>query len=170
MSNCRLTIVDVRFKSGRLRGRVFPPARGRRKSAMLRIDKGVDGFEPPKPAEVAVSSDDLGNAVFEAQGNNVCVVNRLAPIHEVEQGVAVKQVSPGQFRRFPAPQPQLIAPLGTSTQGATKKVIGHRLEGAAFFGSLSLQFAKKLVVDRQSGSCHMQKHTTYACKMSKGRG
>ena len=245
---------------------------GDRPSSILMTGKGVDGFEPGKPAEVAVSRDDLGNAVFDAQGNDVGIVNqiacgtrlpkrlveqgsvlfrfrqqkerrrsqqlfqvfqydvqrnrrmedarmsnnpeefvdarpgdrprqcafgevledltcrnmvfarldfsvdedvridglhRLTPIHEVEQGVPVKQVNSGQFRGFPAPQSQLVAPLGTGTQGATKKVIRHRLEGAAFFCGFPLQFAKKLVVDRQSGSCHMQKHTTSASRCQK---
>jgi len=91
-------------------------------------------------------------------------LHRLAPIHEIEQGVPVKQVNPGQFRGFPAPQPQLVGPLGTGTQGATKKVIGHRLESAAFFGGLPLQLAEKLVVNRQSGSRHAQKHTLDASR------
>jgi len=134
----------------------------------LRTGKWVDGFEPRKPAEVAVSGDDLGNAVFEAQGHNEYVridrLHRLTPNHEVEQGVSVKQINPGQFSGFPAPQPQLVASLRTGTQRATQQVIGYRLESAAFFGGLFLQFTKKLVIDRQSGSCHMQNHPSYASR------
>ena len=91
---------------------------------------------------------------------NVCIerLHWLSPVHEIEQGVPVKQVNPGQFRSFPPPQAQPVGPLGTGMQGATKKVIGDRLESAAFFGGLPLQFTKKLVVDRQSCSCHAQKH------------
>ena len=242
---------------------------GRRTSSILRTSKGVDGFESSKPAKVAISGDELGNTVFEAEGNDVSIVNqiacgtrltkrrvehggvsprfckqkegrrsqqlfqvfqcnvqrnrrvedsrmsnnpeelvnarpgdcpwlcsfgevfqdlacrvmvlarlnfsidedvsidclhRLAPIHEIEQGVPVKQVHARLFRSFPTVQPQLIGLLGTGKQGAAEKVIGYRLERAAFFGGLSLQFAKKLIIDRQSGSCHMQKHISYASR------
>ena len=151
------------------------PVSGQQRLSILSTGKGVDGFEPSKTTEITVSGDDLGNAVFEAQGNDMDVVNldedvridrlhRLTPIHEIEQGVPVKQVNSGQLRGFPTPQPQLVGSLGARTQGAAKKIIGHRMESAPFFGSLSLQFAEELFVDRQSGSCHMQNHPSYASR------
>ena len=242
---------------------------GHRTSLRLRAGKWVDGFESRKPAEVAVPGNELGNAVLEAKGNNVSVMNqiagrtrltkrwvehggvalrfcqqkegrrsqqlfqvfqynvqrnrwvedsrmsdnpqelinarpgdrpwlcsfgevfqdlscrvmmlarlnlsidedvsvdclhRLTPIHEIEQGIPIQQVYAGLFGSFPAVQAQLVGLLGTSKQGAAKEVIGHRLEGAAFLRGLSLQFTKKLIIDRQSGPRHMHKHKSYASR------
>jgi hypothetical protein len=40
--------------------------------------KRVDDLQPLKPAEVAVSGDELRNSVLEAQSHNVSVVNQIA--------------------------------------------------------------------------------------------
>ena len=88
----------------------------------------------------------------------------LAPIHEIEQGVTVQQVDPGLFRRLPAPKAQLVGFRRARRQGAPKKVVGHRLQGTAFFGGLFLQLAEKLIVNRQGGSSHMQKHIASASR------
>jgi len=132
---------------------------GLRTSSILMTSKWVDGFESCKSAEVAISVDEFG-------------LHRLSAAHKIEQGVPVKHVNSRQFRSFPTVLPQLVGLLGRGKQGATKKVVGHRLEGAAFFGGLSLQFAENLVVDRQSDSCHMQKHASAAsrCQMAADSG
>jgi hypothetical protein len=82
----------------------------------------------------------------------------LAPIHEIEQGVTVQQVHTGLFSRLPAPKAQLVGFRRAGGQGAPKKVVRHRLQGAALLGGFPLQLAEKLIVNRQSGSSHMQKH------------
>ena len=231
--------------------------------------KRVDGFEPRKPAEVAVSRNEFRNAVFEAKSRNVSVVNQitgraglanglvqhgsvaccfgkqkerrgrqhslqilqgdrernrrmknsgmsnhpeefiearpgnrpgerpfrqtpkqperglvplarcnfgtnedvrvnrlhaLTPIHEIKQRAPVKQVDPGLFGRLPTSKAQLIAFLRARRQGAPKKVVGYRLEGPALFGSFPLQRQEKLIIKRQCGSFHMQKHIRRASR------
>jgi hypothetical protein len=88
-------------------------------------------------------------------------VNRLhglGLIHEVEQGIAVKQIHPGKFSSLPAPKAQSVRFPSVCHQGVAKKVIDDRLESSAFLGGFLLQVKEKLVFDRQSGSLHMQKH------------
>jgi hypothetical protein len=106
--------------------------------------------------------------VLEAESHNVSVVmnqdvrvNRLhasAAIHDIEKGVTVQQVDAGLFRCLPAPKSQAVRFRGAGGRGAPEKVIGHRLQGPALFGGLFLQLAEKLIVNRQGGSSHMQKH------------
>ena len=43
-----------------------------------RAGKRIDGLQALKPAEVAVSSDDLRHSVLEAESSNVSVVNQIA--------------------------------------------------------------------------------------------
>ena len=78
-------------------------------------------------------------------------VNRLhglAPIHEVEQGVAVQQIDPGLLRRLPALKPQAVRFLRTRGQRAPKKVVRDGLQCPALFGGFLLQLAGE--ADRQS--------------------
>ena len=44
----------------------------------LRAGKRIEYLQPRKPAEVAVAGDDLGNAMFQAQGDDVSVVDQIA--------------------------------------------------------------------------------------------
>ncbi len=104
-------------------------------------------------------------------------VNRLhglAPIHEVEQGVAVEQIDPRLFRRLPAPQPELVGFRRAGRQGTSKKVVRHGLQRPALFGGFLFQLTEKLIANRQSGSSHMQKHIAkasrcQALRLGKGR-
>ncbi len=46
--------------------------------AILGCGKRVEDLQPGKPAEVAVPRDELRNAVLEAKGDDVSVVNQIA--------------------------------------------------------------------------------------------
>ncbi len=75
-------------------------------------------------------------------------LHRSAPVHQIEEGIAVKQVHTRLFGRFPAAEPQFV-PLRTGVlQRATKAIVGQRLEGSAFFRRFTLQLTEKLIVDR----------------------
>jgi len=56
----------------------FRPLRVNRQARELRGGKRVDDLQPLKPAEVAVSGDELRDAVLEAQSDNVGVVDQIA--------------------------------------------------------------------------------------------
>jgi hypothetical protein len=151
-----------------------------RHSRPLGAGKWVNDLQPRKPAEVAVSANEFRNAVLEAESHNVSVVmnqdvgvnrlHELAPIHEIEQGVTVQQVDSGLFCRFPASKSQAVRFRGAGGQGAPKKVIGHRLQGSALLRGLFLQLAGELIVNRQGGSFHMQKHVMPASRCQAFRG
>jgi hypothetical protein len=94
-------------------------------------------------------------------------VNRLhglGPVHKVEQRISIQQVDPGELSSLPAPKAQSVRFPRAYRQRAPKKVIDDRLESSAFLGSLFLQFEEKLILDRQRGSSHMQKHTVHASR------
>ncbi len=97
---------------------------------------------------------------------DVCVdgLHGLAPIHQVKQRVAIQQVNPRKFNGFPSPKTQLVRFLRAGAQRAAKKIIRHRLECTTLFGGFLFQFKKKLIIDRQSGSFHMQKHIMLASR------
>ena len=84
---------------------------------------------------------DLESGIMTLAGSNLGVdkdvgVNRLhwlAPIHQVEQGIAVKQIDPGLLRRLPALKLKLVGFRGRIRQGAPKKVVGYRLQRPALF-------------------------------------
>ena len=282
MFDCRLAIADWpknEIRNSRAGGRIsifqfrVSALRVNRQARESRAGKRVDGSQALKPAEVAVSGDELRNSVLEAESNDVSVVNQisdcaclakglvedrsvsfrfgeqkerrrgqylfqilqsnvqrnrrmkdsgmsdnseelvdagpgnrpgqrpfrqpleelergavalarlnfsmdedvrvdglhgLAPIHEIEQGVTVQQVHTGLFSRLPAPKAQLVGFRRAGGQGAPKKVVRHRLQGAALCGGFPLQLAEKLIVNRQSGSSHMQKHMVSASKCQPG--
>src|SRR5579884_3659096 len=88
----------------------------------------------------------------------------LAPIHQVKQRVAIQQVNPREFNGFPSPETQLVRFPWTDPQSAAKKIICHCLEGTAFFGGFLFQLKKELIVNRQSGSFHVQKHIMLASR------
>ena len=75
MDDCRLSI-----DGWRLTALVFQSAFGNRQSAMATLGWGkrIDDFQPGKPAEVAVTCDDLRNAVLQAKGDDVSDVNQIA--------------------------------------------------------------------------------------------
>ena len=109
----------------------------------------------------------VARARFDFGKNEDVSVNRLhglAPVHEIEQGVTVQQIDPGLFRRLPAPKPQAVRFHWGGGQGAAKKVVGHRLQGAALCGSPLLELTEELIVNRQGGSLHMQKHIGLASR------
>ena len=94
-------------------------------------------------------------------------VNRLhglGSIHKIEERISVQQVDPGKFSSLPAPKAQPVSFPRACHQGAAKKIIDNCLKGSAFLGGFFLQFEEKLILDRQSGSPHMQKHTSYASR------
>ena len=82
----------------------------------------------------------------------------LAPIHQVKQRVAIQQVNPRKFSRLPSSKAQLVRFPWAGCQRTAEQIVHHCLKGTAFFGSFLLQLKKELIVNRQSGSFHMQKH------------
>jgi hypothetical protein len=85
-------------------------------------------------------------------------LHALVPFHQIEQGIPVQEVDPGEFGSLPAPKTQLERLTRACHQGAAKKIIDDYLESPAFLGRFLLQLKQKLVLNRQSGSPHMQKH------------
>jgi len=128
--------------------------------------KGRPGNRPGRcslrqPVE-DVERGNVALARFDFGMNEDVRVNRLhglAPVHEIEQGVTVQQINPRLFRRLPAPKSQAVRFSWAGRQRTAKKVVSHRLQGPALFGGLFLQLAEELIVNRQGGSLHMQKHT-----------
>ncbi len=82
-------------------------------------------------------------------------LHRLAPVHEVEEGIAVEQVDSGLFIRFPPPELQPVALRAAALQRAAKIIVGQRLKGAALFCRLPLELTEKVIINSQSGSCHV---------------
>lgn len=84
-------------------------------------------------------------------------VNRLhrsAPIHEIEQGVAIRQIDSGKLSRFPGPDIQPVGLPRRSHQRAAKQVVRYGLQSAALFSGFFLQLTQKAIFNRQSGSLH----------------
>jgi hypothetical protein len=79
----RHEIRKPKFETGRVYGQFasrfssfdFRSLRVNRQARELRVGKWVDDLQPLEPAEVAVSGDELRDAVLEAQSANVGVVD-----------------------------------------------------------------------------------------------
>ncbi len=84
-------------------------------------------------------------------------VNRLqrsAPVHQVEQRVAIRQAHARQLGRLPTPKAHPIGLPRLRRQRAAKEVAGDGLQRAALFGGFFLQLPQEMVFKRQGGSPH----------------
>jgi hypothetical protein len=75
-----------------------------------------------------------------------------APVHEIQEAIAVKKIYSGELFGLPTPQTEPVLFVRTSGQSSAKQVIGNRLESPAFFNRLLFYFPQELVFDRQCGS------------------
>jgi len=91
------------------------------------------------------------------------------PVHELEKGVAIRQINSGEFGGLPSAKTQLIRRAGGSCQRTSQEVIRRCLEGPPFLGGLFLQGSEQRVINLQGGSLHMQKHTCEASRCQSGR-
>ena len=84
---------------------------------------------------------------------------------EMKEGVAVQEIDPRLFGRLPSlkSEAERFNSSGGG-EGAPQKVVRHGLQGPSLFGGLFLEFAENLIIDRQGGSSHMQKHLTLASR------
>jgi hypothetical protein len=94
-------------------------------------------------------------------------LHELTPIHEIEQLVTIQEVNAGLLGGLPTAKPQAVWFYRAAGQRASKKVVSHRLQGTTLFAGFFLQFAEKLIVNRQSCSSHMQKHIASASRCQK---
>lgn len=86
-------------------------------------------------------------------------LHALPPVHQVEKRIAVKEIDSGEFCGFPALKAQLVGRSRFGTQSPAQQVVGDGLESSPFFGRFLFERPHQLVVNLQSCSLHVQKHT-----------
>ena len=65
-------------------------------------------------------------------------LHELTPIHEIEQLVTIQEVNAGLLGGLPASKPQAVWFCRAARQRASKKVVGHRLQGTTLLGGYFL--------------------------------
>lgn len=100
----------------------------------------------------------------EYQDVRIDGLHRSPPIHQVKKSISVHEINSRHFAGLPALEAQLVRWASRRRQRLPQQVVCHGLEGAALFRRFLLQSTEKLVVNRQGGSPHMQKHTTGASR------